>query len=47
MDYIDGDPYYQIAYPDHNLDRARTQIKLVSDMEDQFEEMKAVCEAYI
>ena len=47
MDYIDGDTYYQIARPEHNLDRARTQCKLVYDMESKFDEMKAICEAYI
>ncbi len=33
MDYIDGDTYYHIYYPEQNLDRARTQLKLVEDME--------------
>ncbi len=47
MDYLDGDVYYQIARPEHNLDRARTQCKLVYDMESKFDEMKAICEAYI
>ncbi len=32
-DYLNGDPYYHTAYPDHNLVRCRTQLKLVSDME--------------
>ena len=31
-DYLDGDIYYHIAYPTHNLVRARTQIKLAQDM---------------
>ncbi len=47
MDYIDGDVYYKIARPEHNLDRARTQCKLVSDMENKFDIMKNICEAYI
>ena len=47
MDYIDGDVYYKTSRPEHNLDRARTQCKLVSDMESKFEEMKSICEAYI
>lgn len=41
-DYLDGDHYFGIHYPDHNLDRCRTQFKLVSDMEAKWEEMKAV-----
>ena len=38
-DYLDGDVYYQIARPEHNLDRARTQIKLVSEMETHWDSM--------
>lgn len=32
-DYLAGDVYYAISYPGHNLVRARTQIKLVQEME--------------
>jgi Ser/Thr protein kinase RdoA (MazF antagonist) len=39
MDYIDGDKYYKIAYPDHNLVRTRAQYKLLQSMERQYEEM--------
>lgn len=38
-DYLDGDVYFHTAYPDHNLDRCRTQFKLVRDMEKQFDKM--------
>lgn len=41
-DFLDGDHYFGIHYPDHNLDRCRTQFKLVSDMEAKWEEMMAV-----
>ena len=44
-DYIDGDVYYKISYPEHNLDRARTQIKLVSDMESKFDEILSIATA--
>lgn len=47
MDYIDGDTYYKIAHPVQNLDRARTQIKLVMDMESKFHEMQEICNSYI
>lgn len=42
-DYIDGDHYFRIAAdrPEHNLDRARTQIKLVQDMLAKENEMWA------
>jgi len=41
-DYLDGDRYFHIRYPDHNLRRCRTQFKLVSDMESQFEQMHTI-----
>ena len=41
-DYIDGDHYFRIAYPEHNLDRARTQLKLVADMENKWEVMNRI-----
>lgn len=34
MDYIDGDRYYKIAYPDHNLVRTRAQFRLLTSMEE-------------
>ena len=41
-DYLDGDVYFKVNYPDHNLVRARTQMKLVADMEKKMPEMKAI-----
>ncbi|MCQ2156388.1 MAG: aminoglycoside phosphotransferase family protein [Bacteroidales bacterium] len=41
MDYIDGDTYYKIAYPEHNLVRARAQYKLLQSMEAQLGQMEA------
>lgn len=38
-DYISGDTYFRIHRPDHNLDRCRTQLALVRDMEQKWEEM--------
>lgn len=38
-DYLDGDHYFAIHRPEHNLDRARTQFKLVRDMEAKWEDM--------
>ena len=34
MDYIDGDTYYKIKYPEHNLVRTRAQYKLLTSMEE-------------
>ena len=38
-DYLDGDHYYPITYPEHNLQRAKVQVKLLQDMERQFDKM--------
>ena len=46
-DYLDGDHYFHTQYAGQNLDRARTQFKLVRDMEEQFEEMAAVVCKYM
>ncbi len=46
-DYLDGDVYFGTAYPEHNLDRCRTQFKLVADMEAKYDEMIRITqEAY-
>ncbi|NLW51864.1 MAG: aminoglycoside phosphotransferase family protein [Tissierellia bacterium] len=45
-DHIDGDNYFKIAREGHNLDRARTQFKLVSDMEAKWEQMKDIVNKY-
>lgn len=42
MDHIDGDTYYNIYYPGQNLDRSRTQLKLVADMEKKLPEIKEI-----
>ena len=38
-DYLVGDVYFHITRPEQNLDRCRTQFKLVRDMEAQFQTM--------
>lgn len=44
-DHLNGDVYFRIHRPNHNLDRARTQFKLVSDMEKKMDQMEAVVQA--
>lgn len=39
MDYINGDIYYKIKYPDHNIVRTRSQYRLLVDMENKYDEM--------
>ena len=41
-DYLVGDTYFAIRYPEHNLVRARTQIKLVREMEEKAGEIRAI-----
>lgn len=40
-DYLNGDVYFKTAYPEHNLVRARTQFKLLSEMNQHWDEMLA------
>ena len=46
-DYLQGDTYFKTEYPEHNLVRARTQFRLVEEMEQQFEEMKEIVARYM
>ena len=41
-DYLNGDIYFRVAHPEHNLDRCRTQLKLVTDMETKWDEMQQI-----
>ncbi len=41
-DYLDGDVYFKVHREGHNLDRARTQIKLVEGMEKSEDEMRKI-----
>jgi len=43
-DYLNGDTYFKIHREGHNLDRARVQFKLVSDMEEKNEQMNIIVE---
>ncbi len=45
-DHIDGDRYFSLHYAGQNLDRARTQIKLVADMERKMGAMQAIVKKY-
>lgn len=41
-DYLNGDVYYRIHHPLHNLQRSRAQIRLLMSMEEQYGEMKRI-----
>ena len=45
MDYIDGDNYYKIKSPDHNLVRTRAQYALLESMEANYAKMCQIVEA--
>ncbi len=45
-DHLNGDIYYKIHRQDHNLDRCRTQLELVRDMEAKFEQMVSIIDVY-
>ena len=45
-DYLDGDTYFKINHENHNLDRARTQFKLVYEMEQNFNKMFEIIYKY-
>ena len=41
-DYLNGDVYFRVSREGHNLDRARTQLKLVQDMERKWDEIQRI-----
>ena len=45
-DYLNGDTYFKIHYPDQNLQRARTQYRLVKNCEEQAEAMEAIVQKH-
>ena len=45
-DYLEGDHYFKIHREGHNLDRCRTQFKLVKDMEEKWDTMNAIVAKY-
>lgn len=45
-DHLEGDHYFRIHREGHNLDRARTQLVLVKDMEEKLPQMNEVINKY-
>lgn len=41
-DYINGDTYYKIAYPEHNLVRTKAQLRLVQEQEKVADAMQRI-----
>jgi hypothetical protein len=46
-DYINGDTYYKIHYPEHNLVRTKAQFKLLQSLEDHAAEMDGFMEQWL
>ena len=46
-DYLLGDTYFKIAYPEHNLIRAKDQFALVDDMERKLGDMRKIVAPYL
>ncbi len=40
-DFINGDEYFKVKYPEHNLVRARAQMRLLEVFEERYDEMQA------
>jgi thiamine kinase-like enzyme len=45
-DYLNGDIYYKIHRPEQNLERTRTQLKMLTEMEHKQDEMEAIIRRY-
>ncbi len=45
-DFLEGDVYFRTHRPGHNLDRARTQFKMVAEMEQNADKMQAIVDRY-
>ncbi|MEG1895161.1 MAG: mucin-desulfating sulfatase, partial [Oscillospiraceae bacterium] len=45
-DHLNGDTYFKIHRENQNLDRCRTQFKLVSEMEENWDKMQKIVEKY-
>ncbi len=46
-DHLNGDEYFKIHRENHNLDRARTQLKLVYDIESKLDKLSEIVKKYI
>lgn len=46
-DHLEGDTYFRTAREGHNLDRCRTQYKLVADMEELWSDMNQIIAKYL
>lgn len=45
-DYLEGDKYFSIHYPEHNLVRAKSQLALAKDMVEKYDKMRQIVQKY-
>lgn len=45
-DYLQGDTYYKVQHSEHNLQRAKAQIKLVQEIEKHIDELEIIIKSY-
>ena len=45
-DYLNGDTYFKIKYPEHNIVRTRAQIKLLEDIDAKLEKMEDIVKTF-
>lgn len=45
-DYLEGDTYFKTNYPEHNLDRCRTQFKLAEETEANWDTLKSIVKQF-
>ena len=46
-DFLNGDTYFKISYPNHNLVRAKDQFALVEDMKKKLPQMRELVKEYL
>lgn len=46
-DYLIGDPYFNIDYPEHNLVRTRSQLALAKDIYSKLEQMQQIIDSCV
>ena len=47
LDYLNGDTYYKIHHPEHNLQRTKAQFKLLQSLEEHAAEMDAFMQEWL
>ena len=46
-DHLEGDKYFKTRHDGHNLDRCRTQLRMVADMEEKHDTMETIVAKYL